>query len=92
MLSTRNCSPETLKTKRKELKKKLKLEEIENTYKAKFDELRNTLIEKLNTLVSGKTSQGVQNDLDEEIIGKGVKFTHKLLTSVEDYVNVSGSD
>ena len=81
-----------IKDKKKRTEEKLKLEEIENTYKAKFDELRNTLIEKLNTLVSGKTSQGVKNDLDEEIIGKGVKFTHKLLTSVEDYVNVSGSD
>ena len=81
-----------IKDKKKRTEEKLKLEEIENTYKAKFDELRNTLIEKLNTLVSGKTSQGVTNDLDEEIIGKGVKFTHKLLTSVEDYVNVSGAD
>ncbi|PQA98241.1 DNA-directed RNA polymerase subunit beta [Chryseobacterium piscicola] len=81
-----------IKDKKKRTEEKLKLEEIENTYKAKFEELRNTLIEKLNTLVSGKTSQGVTNDLDEEIIGKGVKFTHKLLTSVEDYVNVSGSD
>ena len=81
-----------IKDKKKRSEEKLKLEEIENTYKAKFDELRNTLIEKLNTLVSGKTSQGVTNDLDEEIIGKGVKFTHRLLTSVEDYVNVSGAD
>ncbi|KQR93913.1 DNA-directed RNA polymerase subunit beta [Chryseobacterium sp. Leaf180] len=81
-----------IKDKKKRTEEKLKLEEIENTYKAKFDELRNNLIEKLNTLVSGKTSQGVTNDLDEEIIGKGIKFTHKLLTSVEDYVNVSGAD
>ena len=81
-----------IKDKKKRTEEKLKLEEIENTYKAKFDELRNSLIEKLNTLVSGKTSQGVTNDLDEEIIGKGMKFTHKLLTSVEDYVNVSGAD
>ncbi len=81
-----------IKDKKKRSEEKLKLEEIENTYKAKFDELRNTLLEKLGTLVNGKTSQGVKNDLDEEIIGKGVKFTTKLLQSVEDYVNVSGAD
>ncbi|WP_419869811.1 DNA-directed RNA polymerase subunit beta [Chryseobacterium sp. CT-SW4] len=81
-----------IKDKKKRTEEKLKLEEIENTYKAKFDDLRNTLIEKLNILVNGKTSQGVKNDLEEEVIGKGVKFTHKLLTSVEDYVNISGSD
>ena len=81
-----------IKDKKKRTEEKIKLEEIENTYKVKFDDLRNTLLEKLAILVNGKTSQGVNNDLDEEIIGKGVKFTTKLLQSVEDYVNVSGSD
>ncbi|WP_027376201.1 DNA-directed RNA polymerase subunit beta [Kaistella palustris] len=81
-----------IKDKKKRSEEKLKLEEIENTYKSKFDELRNILLEKLGTLVNGKTSQGVNNDLNEEIIGKGVKFTTKLLQSVEDYVNVSGAD
>ena len=81
-----------IKDKKKRSEEKLILEEIENKYQAKFDDLRSTLLDKLNTLVNGKTSQGVNNDLDEEIIGKGVKFTLKLLTSVEDYVNVNGSD
>ncbi|MBS1549426.1 MAG: DNA-directed RNA polymerase subunit beta [Bacteroidetes bacterium] len=81
-----------IKDKKKRAEEKLKLEEIENKYKKQFTELRNTLIEKLNTLVSGKTSQGVQNDLEEEVIGKGAKFTLKLLQSVEDYVNISGLD
>ncbi|SEG27787.1 DNA-directed RNA polymerase subunit beta [Halpernia humi] len=86
-LFTRN-----IKDKKKRSEEKLKLEEIENAYKAKTDELRAVLLEKLNTLVSGKTSQGVTNDLDEEVIGKGVKFTQKLLSSVEDYVNISGAN
>jgi DNA-directed RNA polymerase subunit beta len=81
-----------IKDKKKRSEEKIKLEEIENTYKNKFDDLRNTLIDKLNTLVSGKTSQGVKNDLEEEVIGKGTKFTLKLLQSVEDYVNISGAD
>lgn len=81
-----------IKDKKKRSEEKLKLEEIENTFKSRFDELRALLLEKLGTLVNGKTSQGVNNDLDEEIIGKGVKFTTKLLQSVEDYVNVSGAD
>ena len=81
-----------IKDKKKRAEEKMKLEEIENGYKAKFDDLRSTLIEKLNTLVNGKTSQGVSNDLEEEVISKGAKFTLKLLQSVEDYVNISGSD
>ncbi len=81
-----------IKDKKKRTEEKIKLEEIENTYKTKFDELRTSLIEKLLVLVNGKTSQGVQNDLEEEVIPKGVKFTLKLLQSVEDYVNISGYD
>ncbi|WP_124640736.1 MULTISPECIES: DNA-directed RNA polymerase subunit beta [Amniculibacterium] len=81
-----------IKDKKKRAEEKLKLEEIENKFKVQFTELRNTLIEKLNTLVSGKTSQGVKNDLEEEVIGKGAKFTLKLLQSVEDYANISGLD
>lgn len=81
-----------IKDKKKRSEEKLKLEEIENAYKVKNGDLRSILLEKLNTLINGKTSQGVKNDLDEEIIGKGVKFTMKLLSSVEDYVNVSGAD
>lgn len=81
-----------IKDKKKRTEEKLKLEEIENSYGAKFTELRNTLIEKLLVLVNGKTSQGVRNDLEEEVIGKGVKFTLKLLQSVDEYVNISGSD
>ena len=80
-----------IKDKKKRTEEKLKLEEIENTYKAKFDELKQTLIEKLLVLVNGKSSQGIQNDLGEEIISKGVKFSLKLLQSIEDYVNIDGA-
>lgn len=81
-----------IKDKKKRNEEKLKLEEIENDYKKKFDTLTNILIEKLSVLVNGKTSQGIQNDLGEEIVSKGQKFTLKLLQSINDYVNVSGSD
>ena len=81
-----------IKDKKKRNEEKLKLEEIENDYKKKFDTLTNTLIEKLSVLVNGKTSQGIQNDLGEEIVSKGQKFTLKLLQTINDYVNVSGSD
>ena len=37
------------------------------------------LIEKLFTLISGKTSQGVFNDLGEEVLPKGKKYTLKML-------------
>ena len=92
LLSTKNYSQETSKTKKKRTEEKLKLEEIENRYKAQFDELRNTLLEKLNTLVNGKTSQGVNNDLEEEIIPKELSLRLNFFNLYEDYVNVSGAD
>ena len=81
-----------IKDKKKRSEEKLKLEEIENKFQVQLDALRNTLLEKLNTIVNGKTSQGVTNDLGEEIIGKGAKFTMKLLTSIADYTSVDGSN
>ena len=80
-----------IKDRKKRSEEKLKLEEVENKFQKEFDNLRNTLLEKLNAIVGGETSQGVKNDLGEEIIGKG-KFTMKLLSSIEDYNTVSGAD
>jgi len=81
-----------LKDKKKRAEDKIKLEEIDSRYQEQFDELREVLLEKLYALVNGKTSQGVKNDLDEDLIPKGARFTQKLLASVEDYVNVSGAE
>lgn len=86
-LFTRN-----IKDKKKRSKEKLKLEEIEKSYQQKLNELRSVLLDKLNTLVNGKTSQGIKNDLGEELITKGVKFSMKLISSIEDYTNVDGAD
>jgi DNA-directed RNA polymerase subunit beta len=51
-------------------------------------ELKGKLVEKLFTIVNGKTSQGVYNSLREEVIPKGTKFTIKMLQSV-DYTTVN---
>ena len=39
-------------------------------------------------LVNGKTSQGVFNDLGEEVLPKGKKFTQKMLNAVDDYTHL----
>ena len=81
-----------IKDRKKRSEEKLKLEEIENKFQVQFKKLRETLLEKLNTIVTNKVSQGVVNNLDEEIIAKGVKFTLKLLTSIENYREVKGTN
>ena len=45
--------------------------------------------EKLFSIVNGKTSQGVTNDLGETIIPKGTKFSLKILQSLEDYEHIN---
>ncbi|MCK5788063.1 MAG: DNA-directed RNA polymerase subunit beta [Chlamydiia bacterium] len=61
------------------------IDKLEQDFAAQHEGLRGKLIEKLHTLVSGKTSQGVMNDLKEVIVPKGTKFTLKLLNAIEDY-------
>ena len=78
-----------IKDKRKRAEDKAKIEKLEQKYQVKFDELREILIEKLFDLVGGKTAQGVQNDLEEEILPKGKKYTLKMLNSVDDYAHLT---
>jgi len=41
-------------------------------------------------LVNGKTSQGVMNDLGEEVLPKGKKYTLKMLNAVDDFAHLVG--
>ncbi|MDB3862565.1 DNA-directed RNA polymerase subunit beta [Flavobacteriaceae bacterium] len=79
----------SVKDKRKRNQDKQELEVLENTYDDKFDALKAILIEKLFTIVNGKTCQGVQNDLGEDVLPKGKKYTLKMLTAVEDYTHLT---
>ncbi len=78
-----------IKDKRKRAKDKEDIAILEDQYDVKFDELQAVLIEKLFKLVNGKTAQGVMNDLGEEVLPKGKKFTLKMLNSVEDYTHLT---
>ena len=79
----------SVKDKRKRNQDKAELEALEATYDVKFDELKNIMVEKLFAIVNGKTCQGVQNDLGEEVLPKGKKYTLKLLSKVEDYTHLT---
>ena len=68
------------------------MERLDAEYAASFEKLRGTLLEKLFSIVNGKTSQGVTNDLGEVIIPKGTKFSLKILQSLEDYEHLNTSN
>ncbi|MDO5970959.1 DNA-directed RNA polymerase subunit beta [Flavivirga aquimarina] len=80
-----------VKDKRKRAQDKDDILALEAQYDRKFDDLKDVLIEKLFAIVNGKTAQGIFNDLGEEVLPKGKKFTLKMLNAVDDYAHlVSG--
>ena len=82
----------SIKDKRKRSQDKAIIDSVEAEYDVKFNELREILLEKLYVLLNGKTSQGIYNDLNEEVIKKGVKYTQKILSNVEDFLNLTGAE
>ncbi len=78
-----------VKDKRKRTQDKDALGALEIEFEVKFVELKDKLVEKLFLIVNGKTSQGVMNDLGEEVLPKGKKYTQKMLFAVEDFAHLS---
>tara|TARA_R110000787_G_scaffold128702_4_gene240499 strand:+ start:1257 stop:5072 length:3816 start_codon:yes stop_codon:yes gene_type:complete len=78
-----------VKDKTKRVRDKEAVVSLESSFVSKFNVLKENLVEKLFQLVSGKTSQGVFNDLVEEVLPKGKKYTLKMLNAVEDYVHLT---
>jgi DNA-directed RNA polymerase subunit beta len=64
------------------------LDQIDENFEREIAALRARLEDKLFTLVSGKTSQGVKDYYGTEVIPKGVKFTLKQLQEI-DYLSVN---
>ena len=80
----------SIKDKRKRSEDKEAISKLELEYEVKFQELKDLLIEKLFNLINGKTSQGVLNDLGEEVLPKGKKYTMKMLNAVDDFAHLVG--
>jgi DNA-directed RNA polymerase subunit beta len=79
-----------VKDKRARLQDKDDLEKLEQEFNMKVESLRQKFLDKLNVIVAGKTSQGVKNDLNEDVIPKGTKFTQKILNSIDDFTRITG--
>ncbi len=80
----------SIKDKRKRSEDKDAINALELEYEVKFEQLKDVLVEKLFTLINGKTSQGVLNDLSEEVLPKGKKYTMKMLNAVDDFAHLVG--
>ncbi len=64
------------------------LDKIDADFNRAADDLKARLVDKLFILVNGKTSQGVKDYLNVDIIPKGAKFTLKQLQEI-DYLNIN---
>jgi DNA-directed RNA polymerase subunit beta len=64
------------------------LDKIEEEFLKKIDNLQGQLIDKIFVLVNGKTSQGVKDYLNADVVPKGTKFTQKLLQEI-NYLDVN---
>ena len=60
-------------------KSKKEVEILKSKYSKQLLALRAQVIEKLTTLLNGKTSQGIKHKFGDEIVSKGVKFSGKLI-------------
>ncbi|MBT3383867.1 MAG: DNA-directed RNA polymerase subunit beta [Prolixibacteraceae bacterium] len=59
------------------------LDQIDEKFEKDVTILKSKLEDKLFTLISGKTSQGVKDYYGSEVISKGVKFTLKQLQEID---------
>jgi DNA-directed RNA polymerase subunit beta len=80
----------SIKDKRKRNEDKEAIAKLELEYEVKFQQLKDVLVDKLFQLVNGKTSQGVMNDLGEEVLPRGKKYTLKMLNAVDDFAHLVG--
>ena len=65
------------------LSNKALLPKIDEEYETKMSELRKALIVKLNSLTEGKSSAGVKDYTNMDVIPKGAKFTQSMFADLD---------
>ncbi|MDR2937297.1 MAG: DNA-directed RNA polymerase subunit beta, partial [Rikenellaceae bacterium] len=78
------------KDNKKKQSEKTQAEKVEAVFVKNTDTLKVKLIEKLFSLLNGKTTQGIYDYFGVELVEKGVKFSQKMLAEF-DYLNVNPS-
>ncbi len=79
------------KDKTSKVKEKTLLEKLDKDFEKKMADLKGVLVDKLMTILSGKTTTGIQTIYKEELVSKGTKFSAKLLTDL-DYSVTDGNN
>jgi len=82
MVIDRKLFAKYLKDKKTKLDEKAVIEKIDKEHDHTAAELKSKLVDKLFIVLNGKVSNGVMNNLKEEVIPKGTKYTQKILEKV----------
>ncbi|MDE6267555.1 MAG: DNA-directed RNA polymerase subunit beta [Muribaculaceae bacterium] len=85
-----NLYSRAVKTGKKSKSANAQLPKLDEEYEEKQDELKKKLVDKLLVLTEGKTSQGVKDYLETDVVPKGSKFTAATLRDINyDTINLS---
>lgn len=78
----KNLFARQVKDKRSKIAEKQVLDKIDVKLRKELEELNAKLVDKIFILVNGKTSQGVKDNLNVNLIPKGTKFTLRQLLEI----------
>ena len=78
-----NLFSKAAKKNKNKISNKALLPKLDEEYEEKMEELRSVLIQKLLVLTDGKTSGGVKDYTNMDIVPKGAKFSAKVLTDID---------
>ncbi|MCH7656905.1 MAG: DNA-directed RNA polymerase subunit beta [Bacteroidetes bacterium] len=84
----KNLFARQIKDRRSKTAEKQVLDKIDVNLRKELEELNAKLVDKIFILVNGKTSQGVKDNLNVNLIPKGTKFTLRQLQEI-NYRNVN---
>ncbi len=85
-----NLFSKAIKKRKSRLADKALLPKLDEEFEDKVNDLKDILVEKLLALTNGKTSQGVKDFMNVEVIAKGAKFTKEELDKL-DFTSVQVS-
>ncbi len=83
----KNLLSKAAKKGKSKLSNKALLPKIDEEFEAQMEELKKRLIEKLLVITDGKTSAGIKDYTNMDVVPKGAKFTAKVLSDI-DYESI----
>ncbi|MDD4032754.1 MAG: DNA-directed RNA polymerase subunit beta [Bacteroidales bacterium] len=80
----------SVKDKKAKAGEKIQIQKVEDDFLRQTEDLKSKLVDKLFSILNGKTSQGIKDYYNVEVVAKGAKFTQKMLSEI-DYTIVNPS-